>query len=201
MSRADVLNLTATLSNGMADPAMTSRYYSERCYELARENWFTNAYLIPLTRGQLEVDTRAAMGGLFVNLLGVVYDDVELEEISLREMEAIDPQWRDAMNRPRSYIVEDESSKVIALHPAPWVASNPNLGTYGEPFGLDYPTYNLAVFHSFAPLPPQSPFYYLELVIALRVIALEFQRESDHTDMEYSQAAQALSDLCKGILT
>lgn len=181
----------------MADPAAAERYYNDVCFELARENWFAEASLVPLSRGQMEVPLDASVSVSVANLLALIYDDVELEETPKVLIEAIDPQWRDAIRYPRSYIVEDERSKMVALHPAPFTASNPNLGTVGEPFGQDLPTYNLAYFYSYAPRDPQTIFYYLELVVALRILALEFQRESDHTDMEFSQAAQALSDFCK----
>jgi hypothetical protein len=200
MSKGDVLALVATLSNQMADPVATESYYNDVCVELARENWFAEAALITLTRGQVQVNLHDSVTGPVVNYLGLIYDDTELEPVPLRLMEAIDPQWRDAIQYTRSYIIEDERSKVVALHPAPFVASNPNLGSFGEPFGLDLPTYNLAFFYSYAPIAPQAPFYYLELAMALRILALEFGRESDHTDVEYAQAAQALTDLCKGLL-
>lgn len=200
MSKADTLALVATLSNQMADSVSAERYYNDVCYELARENWFAEASLVSLSRGQGEIDLDAAVAPSVVNYLGLIYDDVELEPVPLRLLESIDEQWRDAIGYPRSYIIEDERSKVVALHPAPLVASNPNLGNFGEDLGRDYPTYNLAFFYSYAPLAPLTVFYYLELIVALRILALEFQRESDHTDAEFAQAAQALSDLCKGLL-
>lgn len=200
MSKADVLNLVATLSNNMADSAMAERYYHDVLFELAREDWFVEASIIPLQVGQLEVDLSAGVSNPLVDWNGLIYDDRELEEAPLNLIESIDPHWRDRRGSPRSYIIEDETSKTVALHPAPIVNSNPNLGNFGEPLGLDYPTYNLLLFYSYAAESASAPWYYLELVIALRILSLEFNRESDHTDMQFAQSAQALSDLCKGLM-
>jgi hypothetical protein len=199
-SKIQVLNLVGILSNYTADLITSGFYYDHVLFELARENWFVDASLTALTRGQREVDLGAAVGPELVNRLALIYDDTELEEATKTQMEALDPQWRDAIKYTRSYVTEDENAKVVALHPAPVVASNPNLGSFGEPFGLDLPTRNLAVFYSYAPLPPWQPWYYLELVIALRILALEHLRESDHTDVDFAGACQTLSDLFKGML-
>ena len=200
MPKTDVLNLVATLSNGTADPVTSGLYYDHVMFELAREDWFVEAALIPLMKGQQEVALDASVSLPMVNRLALIYDNTELEEATKQQMEAIDPQWRDSIRYTRSYITEDESAKVVALHPAPIYNSNPNLGVFGEPFGLDYPTYNLACFYSYAPLEPQQPWYYLELVITLRILALEFNRESDHTDMEFATNCQTLNDLFKELL-
>lgn len=200
MSKADVLNLVATLSNGMADPALYDQYYNDTMFELAREDWSVEAAIIPLTVGQLEVGLDAAVSQPIVNLLELIYDDRALEEVSLRELSAIDRYWRDRRGLPRSYVIEDEVRKTIALHPAPILNSNPNLGQTGESLGSDYPFYNLLLFYSYAAVAPWEPPAYLELVIALRLLALEFNRESSHTDVEFAAAAQVLSDLCKGLM-
>ena len=67
MSKADTLNLVQTLSNGMADPVTSERYYNDVTYELAAEDWTFEAALIRVTRGQLQVDLTAAisLGGQF----------------------------------------------------------------------------------------------------------------------------------------
>lgn len=201
MSKADVLNLVAALSNGMADPSTVEHYYDSVMFELGREDWSVEATIIPLTIGQLEVALDAAVSQPIVDLPELIYDDRALEEVPLRLLESIDPYWRDRRGSPRSYVIEDETRKTIALHPAPILNSNPNLGQTGEPLGLDYPTYNLLLFYSYAPVAPSGPPAYLELAIALRILAEEFNRESDHADMEFAAAAQALSDLCKGLVT
>ena len=101
MSKADVLNLVQILSNGASDVTAIDRFYDDVMYELARENWFVDAQLIPLIRGQLEVDLGAAIGTQMVNTLGLIYDDTELEEATRVQMESIDPQWRDAIKYTR----------------------------------------------------------------------------------------------------
>src|SRR5215469_2750332 len=148
MPKVDVLNLVTTFSNGTADPVTISHLYDDVMFELARENWFVDARLYQLTRGQPSV----TLGDDVVNILGIIWDDREIEQIARRQLESIDAYWPDTLGQLRSYVVEDVSKKDIALHSPPFGTSDPNLGTFGEPFGLDYPAYNLALFYSYAPL-------------------------------------------------
>jgi hypothetical protein len=198
--KADTLALVQTLSNGMADSVTSEKYYNDVCFELAHENWFVEASLVPVTEGERTVSIDQAVGPGMGDILGLIYDDVDLDMAMLNDIESIDPYWRDAFGYPRTYVVEDVNQKSIQLHPRPQVTSNPNLGNFGLPLGQDYPTYNVAAFYNYAPLDPQQPWYYLELLIALRVLSLEFSRESDHVDSEFAQSAQALYGLFKSLL-
>lgn len=197
MPKTDTLNLVALLSNGMADAIASESFYNDTMVELAQEDWTTNAIIVALTKGKSEKDLS---GTAFVNLKGFIYDDSEIDLASQTEIESIDSEWRDAVGRTTSYIIEDGNVKTIALYPAPDLPSNPDLGLYGEPLGLDYPTYSGVLFYSYPALDPLQPQYYLELIIALRVLNREFTRESDHIDSEFATVAQTLMSLFKGML-
>ena len=197
MPKADTLALVDFLSGGVDDPATINRYYDDTMYELARENWTCDAQAFAVSIGQQEVDLDFTG---FVNLLGLVYDDTEIDEIPLRQLEMLDPYWRDAIGRTASFTQEDENNKVIALYPAPNVASNPLGGTFGEPLGGDYTTYNAVIFYSYPALDPLQPPYYLELVAALTIMAREFNRESDHPDPAVTEVASNLTQMFKEML-
>ena len=200
MPKADVLALVQTLSNGTADPVTSEKFYNSTIIELALENWTTRATVVPLTKGQVNADLTTLDGSTTVDINALIYDDVELDEISARDLGSLDPHWREAQGRTRSYTFEDENSKVVALYPAPNIASNPSLNTVGEPLGADYTTYNAVCFYSFAALAPEQPPVYLELAIALRILAREHLRESDHADPEFAGVAQSMADLFKSLV-
>lgn len=198
MAKADTLALITFLSSGTNDPSTTDRYYNDVMIELARENWTCDAQAFAVNAGQTEVN----LGTLsYVNLLGVVYDDREIDEIPLRQLEMLDPYWRDSRGITTSFTREDETGKFVALYPTPNITSNPLGGTFGEPLGGDYTTYNAVVFFSIAPLDPLQPPYYLELPTAMRVMAKEFNRESDHPDPALCALSDQLSQLFKDMLT
>ncbi len=195
MPKADTLALTQMLAVQSADAATIEAFYNDTMVELAAENWFCVAEVIPLLPAQLKIEL-----GNIVNLLALIYDDADLGMVSLRLIEFIDAGWRQRVGRPTSYVREDENAKTVALYPQPDVPSNPLTMLLGEPLGSDYPVYSAVKFFSQAPLDPLQPFFYLELVVALRILSREFTRESDHQDQEYGGAAQALSDLFKSML-
>ena len=164
MPMADVLALVQTISNGAADTTATAAFYSDTITELATQDWFTTAQLWTNTIGQLEVNFQTISTLNLVDLETVVYNSTELDLATLIEMQMIDPQWRDRVGRPTTFIIEDENSKVAALYPAPDEARSDNV-----------------VFFSFTPV---DAFYYLELYVALRILEREMMRQSNHADME-----------------
>lgn len=164
MSMADVLALVQTISNGAADGTATPAFYSDTINELAEALWFTQAQPWTNTIGQLEVDFIAVLTPDPIDISAIVYNDSELDEANLLELEMIDPHWRDAQGRPTTFVVEDEDAKVVALYPRPDEARTDN-----------------QVFFSYA---PTDAFYYLELAIAMRILEREMMRESDHCDMQ-----------------
>lgn len=198
MPKADVLNLVQVLSGGTADPATIEHYYNDATIQVARENWTCDAHVFALSIGQSLVDLSSTN---FVNLLGLIYDDTEMDELPLRQAEMLDPYWRDAEGSTASYVLEDENSKQVAFYPAPNIASNPLGGTFGSPLGGDYTTYNAVLFYSYPALDPLNLPYYLELVVALRILNREFNRTSDHPDPMVSDLSGQLFDLFKEMLS
>src|SRR5216684_957696 len=200
MAKVDTLALVTFLSSGTNDPSTTDRYYNDTMIELAEENWTCDAQAFSVTPGQTEVNLGAMLDPDPVNILILIYDDREIDEIPLRQLEMLDPWWRDSRGITTSYTEEDVSKKTIALYPTPDRPSTPLGGTFGEPLGGDYATYNAIVFYSQAALDPIQPPFYLELPTALRIMAREFNRESDHPDPALSALSDQLTMLFKEML-
>ncbi len=200
MPRIETLALVQLLSGNVADATTLLNYYPNVMVDLARENWTCDALAFAVTRGQQQVDIDTDLGIPYINLLGVIYDNTELESLPLRQLEMLDPYWRDALGRPASFTEEDVTRKTIQFYPAPDVASNPLGGTFGEPLGGDYATYNAVVFFSAPALDPAFPPVYLELIAALRIMKFEFARNSDHTDLVVSALAEKLNEVFTGML-
>ncbi len=196
MPKADVLALVDFLGGGADDPVTVEKYYRDTMIDLARENWTTDAEVFQIAVDQTDVDLSAVID--YVNLLGLVYDDTEIDELPLRQLEMLDPYWRDAKGRPTSFTEQDEKAKVIGIYPAPDTVANPLGGTFGEPLGGDYATYNAVIFASVS--PGDFPPYWLELPVALHILTREFNRVSDHPDPAMCETAMGLEQLFKEML-
>ncbi len=201
MAKVDTLALVTFLSSSTNDPSTTDRYYDDAMLELAAENWTCDALAFSITPLQTEVNLGSiVIGPDPVNILALIYDDREIDEIPLRQLEMLDPYWRDSKGMTTSYTEEDVSKKTVALYPTPDRPSTPLGSTFGEPLGGDYATYNAIVFYSQAALDPTQPPSYLELPTALRIMAREFNRESDHPDPALSTLSDQLTMLFKEML-
>lgn len=186
MSQADVLNLVAELSNGQADATLAMGFYTDAINELADRHFLTTTDLADFTEGGTEL----ALPTVLRDLLGVVYNDAQIDEMTLRQLEHVDPRWRDRLGKPRGWTRETETAKTIALFPTPDVDASPYVS--GPPLGTGYPKFNGVLFYSgFRDPVPQQ----LELVIAFWILAREYSRESDHQNAEWAAFAENMTAL------
>lgn len=183
MSKARVLDLVATLGRGQADPTNAERDYRDVVFDAGRFELATEVTLIPAAAGTAQYVLPAGA----VRLLGVFYDDVALLPVSLAELEAVNPQWRDEVGAPVAYVTETETVQTFRLYPVPDIDSKSFVPVVGEPLGLDFPESNLAVVHTEVrdDLPDWT-----DLVFAFGVLTREFSRESAHRDTEFAAACQ-----------
>src|SRR5260370_41994226 len=97
MAKVDTLALVTFLSSGTNDPSTSDRYYDDTMNELAAENWTCDAQAFAVTPGQTEINLGTiVIGADPLNILALIYDDRELDEIRLRQLEMLDPWWRDS---------------------------------------------------------------------------------------------------------
>ena len=174
MSQATVLALVAELSNGQADLNLASGFYTDAVNELADRHFLTTTALANYLNGGTEVPLPRDLR----SLLGVIYQDRQVDEMTLRELEHVDSRWRERLGKPRGFTRETETAKTIALYPTPDVDAALPAGPLPV-LGAGYPQFNGVVFYSGYrdPIPQQ-----LELITVFWILAREYSRESDHQD-------------------
>jgi hypothetical protein len=193
MSKADVLQLVADLSRGLADQSAAGYFYDDVVLDLSKSTVLTEATLISATSGTAAYTAPAEA----VDTLGVFWDDNQLSKTPLRDLETVNPNWRDASGVPRAYVTEAVSDLSFILYPTPEVSSKDFIFLFGSPLGLDFPSYSIGVVHTVA---PQDVPTYLEMVVALEIMAREFARESDHRDLETAKICKRLADLYMAVM-
>ena len=173
MSQADVLLLVSQLSNGQADQTLAAGFYTDAINELADRQFLSTTSLAEFTEG----GTEFALPSASRTLLGVVYTNAQIDEMTLRQLEHVDYRWRERNGKPRGFTRETETAKTIGLFPTPDVGASPYVS--GPPLGTGYPAYNGVIFYSgFRDPVPQ----HLELIIVAWILNREYSRESDHQD-------------------
>lgn len=188
MPRADALALVRLLGGIETQNPQITNYYADIATDLAHQGVFTTWLLVPAVKNQGGYD----LGTDMVEVLGVFYDDTLLSRASFRELEAHDPQWRDRIGRPICYTAEQESRHAIELYPAPDANSDVENFVNGAPFGLDYPRGTIALIVSEVRVDYPT---WIDLPYALAIMALEFQRDSDHRNTAFADASMALGGL------
>lgn len=193
MAQNDVLGLVSTLSGGQADATLAAQFYGEIVDSWGAANYLSNATLITQTATE-EFTLPAPVR----NVMGVIFDDSELGYLSLRELEALDPLWRNTKGpKPVAWTSEGESAKTLALYPTPVVAAAAP-GGVPDPLGTDYPPYSIVLIHSES--RTNVPVYF-ELPLALLILEREYARESDHADIELAAAFGETGRLLLGMVS
>jgi hypothetical protein len=187
MSRATTLTLTQDFAAGLADVTSIDRYYDDVVFQLGAQPWLTESTLVAV-----DEDTATySLPDKAVRLLHLFYDDAHLMEESLDTLSWQHPDWRDQRGRPLGYTRLGETARTIRLWPTPDVSSKDFIFLMGAPFGRDFPEYAVVMLHT--EVRDDLPAW-LELPVALRVLAREFSQESDHRDTTFAEAATRLAD-------
>jgi len=190
-TKPEVLALVDLLSNGQADDAVAPQLYDDIVQSWAALGILTVAITESMTAGQRTL----TLNPFQLTVDRFIYDNLELGQLALRELESLDPGWRNRRGTPHSYTIEALPARVLALYPAPLLASLPDLGTFGEPLGRDFPPYTAVIIGSEY---RQAVPIQFELPLALLIMEREFSRESDHTDIEFAAWCKKLGgDLLK----
>jgi len=184
--KADVLTLVDDLSLGQADAASVVKFYDEVVIDLGQRNLLTNASLVALT-AQTGTYTLPAEA---LRPLAMFYDDAHLTHADERALMAIDPNWRSALGTPMAWVTDDETDRTFRLFEQPSATSKPFIFIFGSPFGTDYPAMSVAVI--FTEKRDDLPVW-LELPVALEILAREFARESAHRDQAAAAAFRELA--------
>lgn len=188
MSKASVLALASQLANMQGSDTNLDQFYEDAVMDVARQAMFNVLEIIPTHEGQ-SVYVRPERT---VALLGLFYDDTMLSLVTLRELEATTPDWRERLGVPVAYFIEDVSHVAFGVYPTPVAPGDPVIPVHGAPFGLDYPAGTLAVLASdkLHDMPE-----WMDLPLALIVLAREFSRPSPHMDKVFAGACRNLGTL------
>ncbi len=188
MSKASVLALAQELANTQASATNLDQFYDDVVKDVAQQALFNVIEIMDAPAGQavyVKPDRTS-------QLLGVFFDDTMLSLVTLRELEATRPQWRDSVGRPVAYLIEDLGHDEFQLYPAPVTTGDPVVPVHGAPFGLDYPANTIAVLAS--EIREDMPDW-LDLPLALIVLSREFARPSPHMDKTFAAACRQLGTL------
>jgi len=176
------------LCTNQANATAITKFYNEVVADLGRADWLITANLLPTSTDTFEYDPPEQT----VELRGVFYDDRWLYKEGLRNIGAVNPQWRDERGTPRAYVIEDESNTKFRLYPKPDKDSKDFIFMFGSPLGLDFPEYAVLVLYT--ELREDLPVW-MEMPVAFEILAREFARESDHTDQVFAKTCRAISEL------
>lgn len=192
--KADVQALVALLSNGQYDATLFDKLYSDVITTLGPANWLTTAVPITYTANTSTVPLPANL----LNLICLIYDDTVLSGLSLRELETLNPGWRNVVGSPIAYTIESETVKTVEVYPIPYSTSPPIIPVHGLPTGQDYAPGNGISIHSEL---RDDAMPYLTLPIALKVLSREYVRESDHMDTAFAGLCEQLGILLLKLLS
>ena len=178
MSQANILTLVAELSNNQANQTLCAGFYTDAINEIADKRFLTTTALANWVEGQTEYPLPNP--STFRDLIAIVYNDFQIDEMTLRQLEHVDARWRERLGKPRGFTRETETAKTVALYPTPDV--NAKAYSSGPMFGSGYPQFNGVIFYSQYrdPVPQQ-----LELIIVFWILAREYGRESDHQNADW----------------
>ena len=195
MSNASaVQDLCILLSNNQMNQDLFPGFFKHIMSTAAIAHFHTTASPITLTEQESEVN----LPGTTLALLTLIYDNTVLSDLELRELESLNPGWRNVVGSPIGYTRQAETVKTVEVFPIPFETSPLIIPVHGLPTGEDYaPGNGIAIYEQLAPdcLP------YLILPIALLVLEREYVRESSHTDMAFALACGQLGALLVKMLT
>lgn len=190
MSKQTGLNTVAAFSKSQADQVSSSNFWDESVYVLGQDPWLTNINIQPATAGVGDF----SIEGIGINLLGFVYGNLWLTEMALREAEMVYRTWRDVSNGPIAYVLEQSDKLTGDTVGKPRLSGAPIVT---QRFDDQYPDFN---FVSFVTEFRQNVPAWMEWVIVFQTLTREYERSSDHADMDAAQAAVAIANFLKGCI-
>ena len=185
MARAGVESLALTIANSVGDTNEITRIYDDVVFDLGRGEIITQLGLIAGVSGTASY----AFPSAAIEILGVFYDDTELRETTIAELDTFMSQWRDMTGRPIVYLLEGEDERTFRLIPTPVDSSG---SVAGLSFGADYPTHGIGVIYTEDRTDLMT---YLELPVAVGIAAREMRNVTNHQDLKTSEAFSAIADI------
>jgi hypothetical protein len=187
VSQATVLALINAFGFEIEGVPQINGFYADLMWDAARWGVATSVQLVPTVRG---TDTYA-MPDTEGKRYMLFYDDIQLSVSSIMDLAAVNPDWRDERGRPDAYVTQDESEHDIPLYPVPDVNARDFVFLFGSPMGRDFP--DRAIGAVMGERRDDLPSW-LDVPLALGVLAREYERESDHRDVAFAGACRQMSN-------
>jgi hypothetical protein len=190
MAREDILDLAAFFALQLEDADQVGNYLTQEIRTLGQQLILTNMSAQNVTGGTRTYTTPAEA----VMLLRVFAGERELLPHSMRELEAVDRDWRLQSGDPRVYTVEDEAENFFTLYPTPNLSVAPVSGSFQDAFGASFLPGQLSLLFTEERVTVPD---WLTLYLTLTTLSREFLRESNHRDIPFAGAAAALAEIVK----
>lgn len=171
---ANVQALVTNLTNGEADVAEMPRLYDDVIMRLAGLPVF-----VRLSTSVAPVAGKVSLSHGDIQLLLAFHNNIQLGELSIREADWLLPNWRGATGTPYNFVRESMGSQQIQLVPAPTANNSATLTSYN----------------------PETLPVWMQLPVALLIIADEYQRESPHQKLMLANAARSLGNFLIACIT
>jgi len=188
-TKADCQTLCTLLSNGQFDTSLFDGFYTYTMAVAEIARFHTVATPITFTAKTSTVNLPPAL----LNLITLIYDDTVLSDLELRELESLNPGWRNVTGKPISFTRQAENVKTVEVYPIPQITSPLIIPVHGLPTGQDYtPGNGIAIY---AQQVADDCLPYLVLPISLYILEREYIRESDHMDVAFAIMCKEIGKL------
>jgi len=169
----------------LAERSSTTTLYADVGLALARDVWVTQVTLLPTTAGTAVYSP----GTTTVRVLAAFWDDRALARTRIDELRWTSVQWRDDRGDPVAWVQAEETTEQIRVAPMPDVGSAAFTYDSNTHLGAAFPANALSVVATETRIDYPG---WLDLPLALLVLAREFSRESDHRDPAFAGACEQL---------
>lgn len=179
-TKTAILTLVGTLTAGLADTTAIDRIWNEVIIDLGSDTrqWFTTfSTFDPGVTGSITDQESLELPAAFSigRLIALFYNGRQLSRESEDTLAAKSRSWHDRGGSPVAYTTDNRSDRFVRLYP------KNDLFKTGE-IGLLYT-------QSF--ITTSIPDV-MALPLAMLIIAREFERESNHRDMDFAKSCRAL---------
>ena len=193
-SKAVVLSFVDDLSLSQADSVLAGQYFEDIAILEGKKLRFADVLVLDTPKG-VSVYTPPEDT---IDVLAVFYGPLQLSPASVLGLESVNPEWRDELGSPLAFTTDEEARKSFRVYPTPDVEGGvaTGQGLLGESvlaeillggtevLGAGFPDNRVSIIRSW----PRGDIVesFADISVALQIIALEFSRESDHTNTEFA---------------
>lgn len=191
MSKTNVISFVDDMSLDGNNASSTDTFYNDTIKDMSQLPLFTNVRLLEITDG---TNTYTIPDDV-VQIQEMFYDSSVVPRSTTKFLTILNQEWRDENGRPTAYVVDEETSKQFRLYPTPDVNSKDFIFLFGEPLGRDFPEYSVGLVHT--EIRQNNPDW-LDYITALKVLALEHNKNSDIVDPQFADLCNQLADSLSG---